>query len=91
MQNLGALGIGIVSLAVVLVVGFLILAQAESQIDTIEGHNGSIDPIYCATSVACNASGELTDAIATIPGWVPLIVIAVIGSLLLGLVALFRR
>jgi len=33
----------------------------------------------------------LQSAVDTIPGWVPLIIIAAIGSILLGLVALFRR
>jgi hypothetical protein len=87
MSQLGALGIGIASLAIVLVVTFLIIAQARTNIVDIEGlENDSSD---CLTSVACNATTTLRGAVEDIPGWVPLIVIAVIGSILLGLVRLF--
>ena len=43
------------------------------------------------TSSAMNATRTLGSAVDEIPGWVSLIVIAVIGSVILGLVALFRR
>jgi len=33
----------------------------------------------------------MTEAASDIPGWVPLIVIAVIGAILLGLVAMYRN
>ena len=39
---------------------------------------------------ASAAIDKLQSAADDIPGWVPLVVIAVIGALLLGLVALFR-
>ena len=42
-------------------------------------------------SVAYNATNTMGSAVSEIPGWVSLIVIAVIGSVILGLVALFRR
>ncbi len=44
-----------------------------------------------APSTAYNATETLQNTTNTIPDWVPLIVIAVVGSILLGLVALFRR
>jgi len=44
-----------------------------------------------ADANATSAITELQNATSDIPGWVPLIVITVIGSLLLGLIALFRR
>ena len=79
MDNLGALGVGIAALAVTLVVVFLILSQTAAN-----------------TTVA--ADGNATAALTTlalaaddIPGWVPLIVIAVIGALLLSLVAMFKQ
>lgn len=82
---LGGLAIGVVTLAIVLVVTFLILSKSETQIGTIEGS-------VCDTSksFACNGTAVLTNAVADIPGWVPLIVIAVIGGVLLSLVSLFR-
>jgi len=57
---------------------------------------GCVNGAYNATSAggfssAFNATQTLGSAVDTIPGWVPLIVIAVIGSILLGLVAMFRN
>ena len=79
LDQLGALGVGIASLAITLVVVFLILSQTAS------------NTTVAADSNATAAVSTLQSATDDIPGWVPLIVIAVIGSILLGLVALFRR
>ena len=78
-DQLAGLGIGIAALVITLVVVFLILSQTKANATV------SADPNATA------AVNTLTSAAASIPGWVPLIVIAVIGSILLGLVALFRR
>jgi len=78
-DQLAGLGIGIAALVITLVVVFLILSQTKA--------NATV----AADANATAAVNTLTGAAATIPGWVPLIVIAVIGSILLGLVALFRR
>lgn len=43
------------------------------------------------TNEAYNVTHTLGSAVETIPGWVPLIVIAVIGSIILGVVMLFRN
>ena len=111
MDNLAALGIGIASLMITLVIAFLIISQGRDQVvslgactNTSHTLNTSIGrcciggTLQCvgpanasATSYAYNGTQELGGAVDDIPGWVPLIVIAVIGSLLLGLVALFRR
>ena len=40
---------------------------------------------------AFNATGEIQNATQDIPGWLPIIIITVIGAILLGLVAYFRR
>ena len=77
MQQLGALGIGIVSLTITLVVAFLIVGGVKT--------NAAV----AADGSATNATNTLQASLATIPGWVPLVVIAVIGALLLGLVGLF--
>lgn len=79
MDQLGALGIGIAILTVTMVVVFLILAEL--------GSNATVT----ADSNASAAVDELTNATATIPDWVPIVVITFIGALLLGMVALFRR
>lgn len=79
MQQLGALGVGIVALGITLVVVFLIMAQL--------GANSQV----VADSNATAAVNTLTSAAADIPGWVPIVVITFIGAILLGLVALIRR
>ena len=77
MQQLGALGIGIVGLTITLVVGFLIVSGVQSNTAVTADGNATI------------AVNTLQASLKTIPGWVPLVVIAVIGALLLGLVGLF--
>lgn len=78
-SQLGGLGVGIAGLAITLVVVFLILSQTAAN-ETVAADNNA------STAVA-----TLQNATDDIPSWVPLIVIAVIGAILLGLVALFRR
>jgi len=88
-SQIGAMGVGIATLALIIVVAFLIMAQAKTQIGTIENIDTS-NISQCDDSIACNATETLQEAVADIPGWVPLIVIGVIGAVLLGIVALYR-
>lgn len=78
-------------LLLVLVVGFLIMAEAKEQIENIEGLNDSTNYTECIGSYACNGTSTLQEAMDTIPGWVPLIVIGVIGAILLSLIGLYRK
>jgi len=78
-DQLGALGVGIAGLAITFVVVFLVMSNKQA--------NSTV----AADAYAGNAFYELGSAAETIPAWVPLVVIAVIGALLLSLVALFRR
>lgn len=78
-DNLSALGVGIAGLAITLVVVFLILSQTKA--------NSTVAADVNATA----AVDTLQNAADDIPGWVPLVVIAIIGAILLGLVALFRN
>ena len=96
MSQLGSLAVGVATVAIVLVVAFLIMSQGKEQIGDIEGLTvdpvtGTINSTECMQSAACNSTATLQNAVDTIPGWVPLIIIASIGGILLGLVALFRR
>ena len=88
--QLASLATGVATLAIVLVVAFLVMSQGKTQIGTIEGID-TANATECQTSNACNATSTLQSAVDDIPGWVPLIIIAVIGSILLGLVSLFQR
>lgn len=78
MEQLGALGIGIASLAIILVVVFVMLSQT--------GANTTV----AADANATAAVNTLTNSASDIPGWVPLVVIAIIGVLILGIVRMFR-
>ena len=79
LSQLAGLAVGVVTLAITLVVVFLIMSQAKA--------NSTV----AADVNATNALDTLQNATADIPGWVPLVIIAVIGAILLSLVSLFRR
>ena len=87
-DSMSALGIGVASLVIIFAVTFLIMSQTKAQIVTVEG----IDETNSSTfSVGYNSTNTLIDATADVPDWVPLIIIASIGSILIGLVAMFGR
>lgn len=98
-DGLQALIVPLVAIGVVLVVAFLIMAEAKTEIEDTDGvypgncTNKSEAAAGTATypSRACNATTETQNAIQDIPGWLPIIIITAIGALLLGLVAMFRR
>uniref|UniRef100_A0A6H1ZJC1 Uncharacterized protein n=1 Tax=viral metagenome TaxID=1070528 RepID=A0A6H1ZJC1_9ZZZZ len=46
---------------------------------------------YKAPDYAYNASSDVQNATQDIPGWLPIIVVVVIGALLIGLVSFLRR
>jgi hypothetical protein len=87
MDQLGGLAIGIATLLIALVVTFLVVANTQAQIATVQGFNASNASLR---TTAYNATITLNEAAATIPGWVPLIVIVVIGAAIIGLVSVFR-
>jgi len=84
-DQLSALGVGVATLVIILAVAFLVMAQTGAQAATI---GGAANYSVCVTQ-ACNATKTLTTATATIPGWVPLIILVAIGGLILSLVAVF--
>ena len=74
--------ISLVSVAIVLVIGFLIMSQVKTQIVSLGYSNGN--------HTVWNATNDTIDAMEDIPSWLPIIVIVMIGSLLIGLVAFFK-
>ena len=72
----------LIVIAIVLVVGFLIFAEVQDQTESIEGGTDGY---------GYNATQEVTNAMAAIPGWLPIIVVVVIGALLIGLVSFLRN
>ena len=95
MQNLSALGVGIAALAISLTIAFLIIGAGRTQIGTNDGliktAAGDYNHSQCAKSIGCNATTALTGAVAGIPGWVSIIIIGVVGSVLLGIVGMYTR
>jgi len=88
-DDLASLAGGVAVLAIVLVVTFLIISPGRKQAGTTEGLDFT-NATQCATSLTCNATGTLRTAVSDIPAWVPLIIIAFIGAIILGLVKMFR-
>ena len=72
--------VGLVGVALVLVITFLIIAEVKTQATAIEGANG----------YGVNATSTIQGALDDIPGWLPIIIVALIGALLLGIVKYFR-
>lgn len=77
-ENLKGLGVGVLALCITLAIVFVILAQVKA--------NSTV----AADGNATSAVATLTTAAAGIPGWVPLVILAFVGAILLGLVKLFR-
>ena len=70
--------IALVSIGIMLVVGFLILSEL--------GANTKV----AADTNATAGVKAVQNAMQDIPGWLPIIVITIIGALLIGLVSYFR-
>jgi hypothetical protein len=87
---MGSVLVGLATLAILATIIFLVIGQARTQIVSIEGL-GNDNATNCATSIACNATDTLRSSTQDAVGFVPLIVIAAIGAVLLGLVTIFRR
>ena len=78
MNNLQNLVIGIAVLAIVLVVVFVLMSELASNTTVATDQNASA------------AIDQLQSATDDVPGWVPIIVIVSIGSIILGMITLFR-
>ena len=70
--------IALVVIGITLVIGFLILAEVAA--------NSKVAADTNATAGVAAVQNAMDD----IPGWLPIIVITIIGALLIGLVAYFR-
>jgi flagellar biosynthesis protein FlhB len=81
LQGLFSLALALAGIAIVLVVAFIVISQGRTEISDIEGHN---------LSSGYNATLELGSALGDIPGWLPIVVIVVVGSVLLGIVKILK-
>ena len=80
--------VALVVIAIVLVVGFLIFAEVQDQVVTIDTVTEATPSTW---SYGYNATMSVQEAMNDIPGWLPIIVVVVIGALLIGLVGFLRR
>ena len=69
----------LVAIGITLVIGFLIMSGVAS--------NATVAADVNASEAVDQVQGALDD----IPGWLPIIIITIIGAILLGLVSLFVR
>lgn len=88
LDTLAKLAVSMAVIGVVLVVGFLIMAEGKSQIVDIESINESNSNTWTS---AYNATQTTQEALDDIPGWLPIIIIVVIGGTLIGLVSVFKK
>lgn len=88
LEDMSKLFMGLGSIAIIMVVAFLIVAQGIDQAENVEGVDFTTP--NCANSTTCNATQGLQTAMADAVDWLPIIVITVIGGLLIGMVAFFR-
>lgn len=86
-EQLGKLGLGVVTLAIILIIGFMVIAQGKDQIAETEGESN----VTACVSAGCNASDDLTGALDDFPGWVPIVIIVGIGVILIGMVKAFSK
>jgi len=101
----------IIAIAIVLAVGFLIIAEMKEQVVNMQSGTWCEETDYttfnttdslcynatsgddgrpAALSYGFNGTAVTQDAMDDIPGWLPIIIVAIIGAALLSLVALFR-
>ena len=85
-EQLGKLAIGVVIVAIVLTVAFMVMSQGKSQIAATEGTT-----IQNCSSAGCNATDSMVEATGTIPDWIPIIIIVGIGVIMLGMVKLLMK
>ena len=79
-EQLQSLVPAMVGIGIVLVVGFLIISEARTQVVTISGN----------LSLGANATTEIQEAMMQIPGWLPIFIIGIVGVLLMGLAKMFK-
>ena len=78
-DQLKSVVIGIVILAIIIAVCFVILAQVKANTTVSADANATL------------AVNTLTQAMAQIPGWMPILILVVVGGLVIGAVMYFGR
>lgn len=84
-DNFRELFLALGAIVIIVAIVFLVMAQTKSQIVSVEGINETNSSTF---TVAYNATNTLIQATEDVPGWIPLVVIVVIGT---GMFLLVRR
>jgi len=89
LDMLTKLMVGVASIAIILVITFLVISQGLTQIAATDGITNTSDTV--SRTVGYNATLTVAEAVDDIPDWIPLVIVATIGAALLGITALFKR
>ena len=90
MDKLSMLVVALVSVGLVLAIGFLILANIKSTVESDSLVVNSSADNWGALNATHQGMEDTINATATIPSFLDIIVITIIGALLLALVRRFR-
>jgi len=86
--DMGGIATSVAAIAFVIVITFLVLGKTETQMETATGNDCNTTN---SADLGCNATNTMRGDVASIVGWVSLIVIVMIGILVLGLVKLIKQ
>lgn len=89
LENLGTLITALGGLAILIAVIFLIIGELRTTTEAYSVVNASAGD-YGIANASRTAVMETQDATSDIPGWLPIVVITIIGGVLLSLVRFYR-
>jgi hypothetical protein len=98
-QNLESLIMSLVIIGFLLIIGLALMGKArDTQVDTTRGNCGVNSSggaggtlLYYNCSTAYNSSITVINAMASIPDWLTVIVLAFIAVIVLGVIYMIRR
>lgn len=91
LSELGGLATALVTVALVLVIGFLILSEFKTNAENSDLVVNATSGDYGEQNFTRDAIIDSQGAVANVPDFLDIIVITVIGALLLGLVSKFGK
>ena len=80
-EKLIGFALAFATLVIIIVVTLMVLATGKNEINTLAGNN----------SIEYNASVDVSESMVTLTSFIPIIVIAGIGAVLLGLVTVMKN
>lgn len=83
-EKLIGFAIAIATLVIILIVTMMIAATGRSEVETLTGSNSTYQ------SAEYNATVETVDAAALVPTFMPIVVIAGIGAVAIGIIGVIR-